>query len=57
MKPQRQLLGRVQKAPKNNDLILTGLNSARIMARAWAETVDDRKRLQAAWAFNRPAQQ
>lgn len=51
MKPQRQLLGRVQKAPKNNDLILTGLNSARIMARAWAETVDDRKRLQAAWAF------
>lgn len=35
--------------------VVSGLQSARIMARAWAESIDDRKRQQAAWAFIKTA--
>ena len=35
--------------------IVTGLQSGRVMARAWAETVPDRQRQQAAWAFIKAA--
>jgi adenine-specific DNA-methyltransferase len=36
---------------KSNFQIISGLKLARVMARAWAETVVDRQRQQAAWAF------
>lgn len=34
---------------RNN--VLAGLQSARVMAKAWAATIEERKRQQAAWAF------
>jgi hypothetical protein len=35
--------------------VVSDLQSARIMARAWGESIDDRKRQQAAWAFIKAA--
>lgn len=40
---------------RNGREIVTGLQSGRVMARAWAETVPDRQRQQAAWAFIKAA--
>lgn len=47
----RRALRRLKDSPE----VVSGLQSARIMARAWAESIDDRKRQQAAWAFIKAA--
>lgn len=40
---------------RNRQEIVTGLQAARVMARAWSGTVPERQRLQAAWAFIKAA--
>lgn len=45
----------VRRLSKDSLEIVSGLQSARIMARAWGESVDNRKRQQAAWAFIKAA--
>lgn len=46
---------RPRRAVKNSREVVSGLQSARVMARAWAASIPERKRQQAAWAFIKTA--
>jgi adenine-specific DNA-methyltransferase len=48
---------RPTRRPQSRDTaeVVTGLQSGRVMARAWGETVPERQRQQAAWAFIKAA--
>lgn len=46
---------RAPRRLKDSLEVVSGLQSARIMARAWGESIDERKRQQAAWAFIKAA--
>lgn len=46
--------GSPRPRPARSDVV-TGLQSGRVMARAWSQTVPDRQRQQAAWTFIKAA--